>query len=286
MDIFAQPRCLRDSRMPGQITRIFNINTHCRGGFPAELLGSSVHLVSAARTNAFSGNGFRPRPGDAFPWSWRGKQHWVSRLGSQTVKKQYCRKAEDAIGGHMLLRKSAITAAGGLFDDNIFMYFEDTDLCRRLKNAGYGLYLLPTARAIHSWQCQPEKAHLSEASHRYYLNKHFPSSRWNVAQSFLKRHLQPRLPSSVDLGVLNEPPNLPVPQGWQSGWILEGSAQPLMVPAAYLAGVGPVATFSAEVWSLLGKGNYWIQLSPARNYLLPKEIQRFMFRISSMNSVV
>ena len=186
----------------------------------------------------------------------------------------------------MLLRRSAITAAGGLFDDNIFMYFEDTDLCRRLKSTGYGLYLLPSARAIHSWQCQPGKAHLSEASHHYYLNKHFPNSRWNVAQSFLNRHRQLRLPSSVDLGVLNEPPNLQVPHGWQSGWILEGSAHPLMVPAAYLVGEGPIATFSAEVWSFLGEGSYWIQLSPARNYILPKEIQRFAFRIPPMSSVV
>lgn len=211
-----------------------------------------------------------------------GFRAWaLKRLRSSTAK-----KLNMLSGGHMLLRRSAITAAGGLFDDNIFMYFEDTDLCRRLKSTGYGLYLLPSARAIHSWQCQPGKAHLSEASHHYYLNKHFPNSRWNVAQSFLNRHRQLRLPSSVDLGVLNEPPNLQVPHGWQSGWILEGSAHPLMVPAAYLVGEGPIATFSAEVWSFLGEGSYWIQLSPARNYILPKEIQRFAFRIPPMSSVV
>ena len=189
-------------------------------------------------------------------------------------------------GGHMLLRKSAITAAGGLFDDNIFMYFEDTDLCRRLKNAGYGLYLLPSAQAIHSWQCHPGKAHLSEASHRYYLNKHFPHSQWNIAQSFLNRYRQLRFPSSVDLGVLNEPPNLQIPHEWQSGWILEGSAHPLLIPAAYLIGKGSIATFSTEVWSFLGEGSYWIQLSPARNHISPKEIQRFTFRIPSMGIIV
>ncbi len=198
----------------------------------------------------------------------------LKRIRNNTAK-----KINMLSGGHILLRRSAIAAAGGLFDDNIFMYFEDTDLCRRLLAAGYDLYLLPAAEAIHSWQCQPAKAHLSEASHRYYLEKHFPNSLWNVVGGFLERHFPVRLPASVDLGVLTQPPNLSVPERWHSGWILEGSAHPLLVPAAYLFGEGPVATFSSEVWSLLGVGNYWVQLSPAKNSISPKEIYRFTFRI-------
>ncbi|MBL0011468.1 MAG: glycosyltransferase family 2 protein [Nitrosomonas sp.] len=49
-------------------------------------------------------------------------------------------------GGHMLLRRQAIEAAGGLFDPGFFMYYEDTDLCRRLHAAGFGLLLDPSAR--------------------------------------------------------------------------------------------------------------------------------------------
>jgi GT2 family glycosyltransferase len=189
-------------------------------------------------------------------------------------------------GGHIFLRRSAIAAAGGLFDNNIFMYFEDTDLCRRLKSVGYGLYFLPTAQAIHSWQCQPGKAHLSEASRRYYLQKHFPRSRWHFAQSYLERRFPVQLSPSVDLGVLTEPPRLEVPQGLQSGWILEGSPHPLMLPAAYLVGKGPTATFSQEVWQLLGEGNYWIQLSPANDHISPKENLRYSFRIPSLTGAV
>nr|WP_295781843.1 glycosyltransferase family 2 protein [Rhodoferax sp.] len=200
---------------------------------------------------------------------------WALRcLRSATAK-----KLNMLSGGHVLLRRSAIAAARGLFDDKIFMYFEDTDLCRRLKKAGYGLYFLPTAQAIHSWQCQPGKAHLSEASHRYYLQKHFPKSRWHVAQRFLERRFPMRLASSVDLGVLTEPPKLDVPAELQAGWVLEGSPHPLMVPSAYLVGKGASATFSAEVWSFLGEGSYWIQLSPDKDCISPKDILRFSFRI-------
>lgn len=182
-------------------------------------------------------------------------------------------------GGHMLLRKAAIAAAGGLFDDNIFMYFEDTDLCRRLKSAGYGLYLLPTAHAIHSWRCEPGKAHLSVASQRYYMQKHFPQSRWHIAQRFLEQRFPVRLAPSTDLGVLTKPLTLEVPPGLQNGWVLEGSPHPLMIPSAYQVGSGTVAGFSDEVWSYLGEGHYWIQLSPAKDRVLPQEILRFSFRI-------
>ncbi|MES2947384.1 MAG: glycosyltransferase family 2 protein [Pseudomonadota bacterium] len=211
-----------------------------------------------------------------------GFRSWaLTRLRSPTAK-----KLNMLSGGHVFLRKSAIAASGGLFDDNIFMYFEDTDLCRRLKSAGYGLHFLPSAQVIHSWQCQPSKAHLSETSHRYYLKKHFPKNRWPVAQGFLARHFPIRLPSSIDLGVLTDPPHIQVPAEWQSAWVLEGSPHPLMIPAAYLVGKGAVATFSAEVWALLGEGSYWIQLSPAKDQILPKEINRYAFRIPPMSSVV
>lgn len=182
-------------------------------------------------------------------------------------------------GGHVLLRRSAIAAAGGLFDDKIFMYFEDTDLCRRLKKVGYDLYILPSALAIHSWQCQPSKAHLAQASHRYYLQKHFPRSRWHLIQRFVERHFPVRLAPSVDLGDLNTPPTLPVPLALQAAWILEGSAHPLMIPSVYHAGSGATASFSQEVWPLLGEGSYWVQLSPARDRIAPREIVRFAFRI-------
>ena len=194
------------------------------------------------------------------------------------LKSEKAEKMNMLSGGHMLLRKSAITAAGGLFDDNIFMYFEDTDLCRRLKSTGHVLYMLNSAQAIHSWQFQPEKAQLSEASHQYYLNKHFPNDWWHKATSFLSRHFPVRPPPSINLGTVNTPPGLKVPEEWQSGWILEASAHPLMVPAAYLTGEGPIATISAEVWSLIGTGNYWLQLSPAKIFIAPKEIERYSFR--------
>jgi hypothetical protein len=38
---------------------------------------------------------------------------------------------------------------GGLFDEGYFMYWEDMDWCYRMRRAGWGVFVVPEARAIH-----------------------------------------------------------------------------------------------------------------------------------------
>lgn len=51
-------------------------------------------------------------------------------------------------GACMLVRRSAFDAVGG-FDERYFMYWEDADLCRRLRAAGQHVRYLPQAVAVH-----------------------------------------------------------------------------------------------------------------------------------------
>lgn len=51
-------------------------------------------------------------------------------------------------GAVMLLRKEAADAAGG-FDPEIFLYYEDDDLCLRLRESGWSLVYVPQAAARH-----------------------------------------------------------------------------------------------------------------------------------------
>jgi GT2 family glycosyltransferase len=51
-------------------------------------------------------------------------------------------------GAILLVRMSALRKVGG-FDPNIFLYYEDDDLCIRMRRAGYTLILVPEARATH-----------------------------------------------------------------------------------------------------------------------------------------
>jgi len=52
-------------------------------------------------------------------------------------------------GGCILIRRKAIEEIG-LFDENFFLWFEDVDLCYRLKKRGYSLYYLPSAEFVHA----------------------------------------------------------------------------------------------------------------------------------------
>ncbi|MCC7259714.1 MAG: glycosyltransferase family 2 protein [Alphaproteobacteria bacterium] len=51
-------------------------------------------------------------------------------------------------GAAVLLRVEAVRGIGG-FDPRIFLYFEDDDLCRRLRRAGHTLLSVSGARVVH-----------------------------------------------------------------------------------------------------------------------------------------
>jgi hypothetical protein len=52
-------------------------------------------------------------------------------------------------GACMLVRRSALDAVGG-FDERYFLYWEDADLCRRLRCAGQHVRYVPGATAVHT----------------------------------------------------------------------------------------------------------------------------------------
>jgi GT2 family glycosyltransferase len=53
-------------------------------------------------------------------------------------------------GAAMLVRAKAL-ADVGLMDDGFFLYFEETDLCRRVRRAGWKVWLAPASRVTH-WE--------------------------------------------------------------------------------------------------------------------------------------
>ena len=57
-------------------------------------------------------------------------------------------KVESAIAACLLFPKKIFDVVGH-FDERYFMYFEDLDLCRRLRNAHVPIYYLPSSGVIH-----------------------------------------------------------------------------------------------------------------------------------------
>ena len=88
------------------------------------------------------------------------------------------REVDWVTGACLLVRRQAVEEIG-LLDERFFMYCEDLDWCRRMKNAGWKICYLPRAKVIHYCSQSYEKGSLRIFLEGYkswfiYLRKHFP----------------------------------------------------------------------------------------------------------------
>ena len=51
-------------------------------------------------------------------------------------------------GASMMIRRTVVDSIGG-FDENYFLYFEETDFCFRAKKAGFSTWYVPQSRVMH-----------------------------------------------------------------------------------------------------------------------------------------
>jgi GT2 family glycosyltransferase len=77
-------------------------------------------------------------------------------------------------GACMLIRRSVLAELGGM-DERFFLYCEDTDICRRVWDAGHRVRFAPAARARHSGGASGDRSGLRPvlaASRVAYARKH------------------------------------------------------------------------------------------------------------------
>ena len=104
--------------------------------------GGDIIQMSWAWTPLFLGEVaqrfFSPRSIQTTPW----RRRLVERLqGRERVVPSIC-------GAAMFVRREALERAGGV-DEGFVLYFEDSDLCLRLRRLGWDLLLVPRARIVH-----------------------------------------------------------------------------------------------------------------------------------------
>ncbi|MGB2805152.1 MAG: glycosyltransferase family 2 protein, partial [Candidatus Zixiibacteriota bacterium] len=58
------------------------------------------------------------------------------------------REVDQPMGSCLMLKKTTLDEVG-LFDEEFSMFFNDVDLCYRIKNAGWKIYFHPDAQVIH-----------------------------------------------------------------------------------------------------------------------------------------
>ena len=86
------------------------------------------------------------------------------------------REVDWVSGACLMIRREAFDAVSG-FDERFFLYEEDADLCRRVRQAGWQVLFSPGAEARHalgrSMARSPERARLEyQRSHLLYYRKH------------------------------------------------------------------------------------------------------------------
>ena len=168
-------------------------------------------------------------------------------------------------GACILVRRSLIDAAGGLFDPALFLYYDDTDLSQRLRAAGHRMLLVPRAEIVHFF----------DQSHRDDVPMHMTISR----QHFLDKHYGPeearrllRLAAAsvpgqaefaawglVDLGELDQAPTVQ----WEhdGDTLLAMGLNPQIVPAALARRKRDQNRFSPTFWNQLSRGVYYLRVT-------------------------
>ena len=187
---------------------------------------------------------------------------WAARRGVlRTMRKMAGSKffqVDFVAGSVLLLRRSAVLQAGGLFDPDYFMFYEDSDLSLRLRRAGYKLAIVPGAAAEHEYRHKAFKAELMTQSQQHYFSKQYPLFyRWSGKLSRV-----PRLAGSVDLNawfkVLTQPVSSAEEFTHQTGaaGVLAFSPTMLLMPAIFRPSVAQARPFDEDEWGLLEPGPY------------------------------
>jgi len=73
----------------------------------------------------------------------------IARFLMRDYDKQKPRAVDWLLGSCLFIRSKALTEVG-LFDERFFLYFEDTDLCRRFWDKNWQVYYYPSASIIHN----------------------------------------------------------------------------------------------------------------------------------------
>lgn len=100
-------------------------------------------------------------------------------ISSKFFHKQWNKKKVeefDVVPGTAFMISKSVFERSGMFDEKFFLYFEEYDLAKRVKNLGYRNYIIPKSKVTHIWEASTKK--------RKDINRIFSQSRY----LFFKKH--------------------------------------------------------------------------------------------------
>jgi N-acetylglucosaminyl-diphospho-decaprenol L-rhamnosyltransferase len=137
-DVVLEPACL------GTLRRFLDANPTCGLAGPSLVYADGTPQPSAKRFPTLA-----LAVGEVLGvHSVAPRNRWVRRFYYDDRDLTRDALVDTVSGAAMLLRRAAFDAVGR-FDESFWMYFEETDLCRRLRARGHSVALCPGAQATH-----------------------------------------------------------------------------------------------------------------------------------------
>lgn len=104
------------------------------------------------------------------------RNFWNNRMSYYvSIRPDNITEVDHIVGVSMFIRRSTFLEVGG-FDKDFFLYFEETDLCRRIKERGGHIFINPFVKVIHllnkSMPSNLFKLTQMEKSRMLYFKKH------------------------------------------------------------------------------------------------------------------
>lgn len=175
-------------------------------------------------------------------------------------------------GACLMVSREVLRRMGG-FDPGFFLYYEDADLCRRIRRQGLRLVVVPSAEVVHyynqSAQADPQGAWThAVVSERRFVRVHYGPlgaaiHRAATAMGRRAAHCGGSVERAgvIDLGVATRPPRFELPAGSASGQarLWQISPDRWCVPSAGAFVTGSTFALSQAVWDRLMPGRYYAQ---------------------------
>lgn len=112
----------------------------------------------------------------------------MQRLGLVYNSPKNITKTDWVSGSSLMIRKALFDKIGG-FDEKIFMYMEDVELCFRAKKAGFSTYYYPFVKIIHAGQGSSNRTFAIINIYKgliYFYKKHMPLWQTNMIELLLR----------------------------------------------------------------------------------------------------
>jgi N-acetylglucosaminyl-diphospho-decaprenol L-rhamnosyltransferase len=184
-----QGKAANDSRLieeaRGEFCLLLNEDSELQAGAVPALVGA----LRSDRQAAVAGAQLLSPDGRAVPCAWRLPSAETALAGALFLHRRLTvesggdgtRPVGWVQSSAMLVRREAALEVGG-FDPDFFVYSDETDLCKRLGDAGWRILFVPSARAIHHDQMAQDADGAERRIVEYhrgrdrYLRKHLGST--------------------------------------------------------------------------------------------------------------